>query len=762
MPSSGITLSTSARSDNLPAELTRFVGRRREVAEVRQELERARLVTLCGVGGVGKTRLALKVAGEVRRLFADGCWIVELSAVSTVQEVPRAVVAALEIPDRSGSDPVDLLVGHLADRRVLLILDTCEHVVEACAMLAEALLRAVPGLQVIATSRRPLTVPGEHTYQVRPLPVGTTGRSTGEAVELFVERVRAVQPDFGLSPATLPAAAELCERLDGIPLAIELAAMRLRVMSLSQVIERLDRRFHLLGGMRIGGGRHQTLLTTVRWSHDLCDEDEKLLWARLAVFPGSFGLAAAEAVCGGGRPDGQEILHTLTGLVEKSIITYDPRSGHYRMLDTIREYADELLDELGERDELRRRHRDAFRAFVERAVQRWDGRGSGQAGLFELIRQAMPDLRAAFGYCLTTPGEERVGLEMISALCFFWFEGLETGTGGEWLDRALRLVPEACLERGWGLQALSRVAMMRSDYDHALACLDEAMSIAENEPGSTLLGHVRHARGTMLTLAGRVDAGLAAYREALAFFEERGFDEPHAVATIALRAATHAFRGEIGEALACVERGLPVCVERGDRWGEGFARWVRALAHWMDGNPEAAVPDLRLCIEAKEAVGDLYHVALAFDLYAFCLTDLGETEKAALLLGAVDALWARMKIERGPQWGSVARRSVDKLVTTMGEDSYTEASARGATLSAADAIRVIRGERAVPDAPARRSPLTKREEQVARLVAQGLSNRQIAEKLVISKRTADSHIEHILTKLGFMSRAQIAAWAATR
>ncbi|MFI6520371.1 LuxR C-terminal-related transcriptional regulator [Spirillospora sp. NPDC050679] len=303
--------------------------------------------------------------------------------------------------------------------------------------------------------------------------------------------------------------------------------------------------------------------------------------------------------------------------------------------------------------------------------------------------------------------------------------------------------------------------MVRSDYDHALACLDEAESIAEGEPDSTLLGHVQHATGTTLTLAGRVDAGLAAYREAMTVFEERGFDEPHAVITIILQAVTHSFRGEVAEALACVERCLPMCLERGDRWGEGFARWVGALARWTAGDPGAAVPDLHLCIEAKEEVGDLYHVALAFDLYAFYLTDLGKTGKAALLLGAADALWSRMRAERGPQWESVTQRTVDKLLAAMGRGSFTDASARGATLSAADAVRVMKGERAAPDAPARRSPLTKREEQVARLVAQGLSNRQIAEKLVISKRTADSPLEHILAKLGFMSRAQIAAWAAT-
>ncbi|MBO2452158.1 LuxR family transcriptional regulator [Actinomadura barringtoniae] len=764
MASSATSPSVSTRGGNLPAELTRFIGRRRELAEVRQELERARLVTLCGAGGVGKTRLAVKVAEEIRRHFADGCWLVELSSETGVQAIPRAVVAALEIPDRSGADPVDLLAAYLSGKRVLLVLDTCEHVADACAMLVEVLLRAAPGLQIIATSRRPLTILGEHTYQVHPFPVGENEADSGEAVELFVERVRAVLPDFEVSGANLPEVIELCRRLDGIPLALELAAMRLRVMALSQLVERLDDRFRVLGGVRIGGGRQQTLLTTVRWSYELCEEAERLLWARLAVFPGSFDLAAAESVCGAKEPD-DEILDTLAGLVEKSIVTYDPHTGRYRMLDSIREYAGDLLDGLGERQELRRRHRDSYRAFVERAVERWCG--GGQVGLFDAIRQAMPNLRAAFDYCLSTAGEERTGLEMISALSFFWFEGLELGTGGEWLEQALDLVPEACLERGWGLRALANVEMLRGDFERSQASLAEAMLIAETEPGSTLLGHVLHTRGTALVLSGKVADGLDSFKKAMSVFEERGFDDPHALCTMVVQAGAHTLRGETGEALALLTRCLPLCAEREDLWSEGFARWMRALTRWRAGEPAAAVSDLRRSMEMKESVGDIYQVALAFDLYAFCLTDLGEVGTAALLLGAGDALWIRMKGEAGPAWDALRQRCVDKLTAKMGEARLADDRARGTALSAADALLVMKGKRALPEAPAGPgpltgpSPLTRRETQVAKLVAEGLSNRQIAERLVISKRTADSHLEHILTKLGFISRAQIAAWVAT-
>jgi predicted ATPase/DNA-binding NarL/FixJ family response regulator len=751
-----------ARGGNLPAELTPFIGRRRERAEIRQELERARLVTLCGFGGVGKTRLALKVAEEVRQHFADGCWIVELSASSSVQQVPRVVVDALEILDGSGADPVDLLTSHLADKRVLLVLDTCEHVADACAMLVEVLLRAAPGLQVIATSRRPLAVPGEHTHQVHPFRVpdaAAVGEPSGEAIELFVERVRAVLPGFELSPTSLPEVAEVCRRLDGIALALELAAMRLRGMSLSQLLERLDQRFRVLGGMRAGGGRQQTLRTMVRWSYELCDEAEQLLWARLAVFHGTFDLTAAESVCGDDRLPSEEILDTLTGLVEKSIVTYDPHAGRYRMLDSIREYAHELLNEQGELEELRRRHRDTYRTFVERAVERWCG--GGQVGLFETIRQAMPNLRAAFAYSLSTPGEERIGLDMVSALYFFWFEALEFGTGREWLGEALSRVREPCLERGWGLMALSYLEIPRGEFERSLEYLDEATTIAESEPDSTLLGHAELSRGGALVLSGRVDEGLAALERAMAAFEEHGIDDPHAVVAPGVKAGTHTFLGEFSKSFALLEQCLPLCVERRDLWGEGFILFIRGLTHWMSRDPAAALPDLERCVELKGAVGDIFHVALAFEVYAFSLIDLGEPQKAALMLGAADGLWKRMEAKQGPLWDNLLRESVEALLKTMSEGALAKARARGAALSVTDALLVIKGERPASAPPPGRSPLTKRELEIAHLVAQGLSNRQIAERLVISKRTADSHLEHILTKLGFISRAQIAAWAAT-
>ncbi len=326
------------RKGNLPAEVTRFVGRRRELSQIRDALERYRLVTLRGVGGVGKTRLAVRMAADVRRSFADGVWLVELSALRNAELLPRTVAACLGLPDQASGDPVDLLADHLADRHLLLILDTCEHLVDACAKLAEALLRAAPRLRILATSREPLDVMGEQALLISPLevPHPDAPAAGSDSVTLFVDRADAMMPGFTLTEANQRPVAEVCRGLDGIPLALELAAVRLRTMSIEQIAARLDDRFRLLGTARTSLNRHQTLSAAVGWSHDLCTPAEQRLWARLSVFPGDFDLEAAEHVCAGDTVAADTLFDTLGRLVEKSIVLCEQDGRRYRMLDTIR------------------------------------------------------------------------------------------------------------------------------------------------------------------------------------------------------------------------------------------------------------------------------------------------------------------------------------------------------------------------------------------------------------------------------------------
>jgi predicted ATPase len=330
------------RRNNLPAEVTRFIGRRRELSAIADAVERYRLVTLRGAGGVGKTRLALRAAADASDSFADGCWLVQLSPLQTPGLLARTVSEALGLPDEGTGDAAAVLAANLAERELLLILDTCEHLIEACADLATLLLSAAPGLRVLATSRSPLGSPDEHSLLITPLelPADDRGAAYADAVTLFVDRAQAVVPDFALTPENTPAVAELCRRLDGIPLALELAAVRLRGMSVEDILARLSDRFRVLGTARTSTDRHRTLRAAVSWSYELCTPAEQRLWAELSVFPGGFGLTAVEQVCGAGAGE------TLRRLAEKSVVL-PVEGGRYQLLDTMREFGAERLDAAG-------------------------------------------------------------------------------------------------------------------------------------------------------------------------------------------------------------------------------------------------------------------------------------------------------------------------------------------------------------------------------------------------------------------------------
>ena len=314
------TLTWGQRRDNLPAEVNRFVGRRRELPAIGEALERHRLVTLRGPGGVGKTRLALHAAAGLRDAFADGCWLVQLSPLRAPELLPRAVSEALGLPDDVTGDPARALAESLAERELLLILDTCEHLTAGCAELAALLLAAAPRLRILATSRAALAAPGEHSLLIGPLelPADDASATRADAVSLFVDRAHAVVPDFALTQQNTPAVAELCRRLDGMPLALELAAVRLRGMPVEELLARVGDRFRALGTARTAIERHRTLRATVAWSHELCTPAEQRLWAELSVFPGSFCLAAAERVCGPGAGE------TLGRLADKSVVQLSP------------------------------------------------------------------------------------------------------------------------------------------------------------------------------------------------------------------------------------------------------------------------------------------------------------------------------------------------------------------------------------------------------------------------------------------------------
>jgi predicted ATPase/DNA-binding CsgD family transcriptional regulator len=733
------------RSDNLPADVTRFIGRARELEQVREALGRYRLVTLRGVGGVGKTRLALQVAAAARRSFGDGVWLVELSALRNTELLARTAAAALGVPDQGAGDPLDLLADYLADRHQLLILDTCEHLVDGCALLAEVLLRSAPRLRILATSREPLDVMGEQALLVSPLDPPKDDQDTEtDSVRLFLDRAEAMVPGFALTPANERAVARLCRRLDGIPLALELAAVRLRTMSIDQVVARIDDRFQFLGTARSSQNRHQTLRAAVDWSFDLCTAEEQQLWARLSVFPGDFDLEAAESICDAG-------VDLLGRLVDKSVVLCEQDGHRYRMLDTIREYGD---DQLIESDELSRRHA----AYYLRLAGQAAGFGPDQARWLARLEQETHNLRVAMDYCYTTEGEHDNGLRLTVLLRHYWLiRGLFT-EGRRWHDLALSL-DRRTQDGAWACYGAAVLAVQQGDFDAARPLLDRAGQLAAELDDAHLAAQVLVGRGMAAFHSGDLADGISWFEQAVAALGKTGYAEPFALSVFARLATACFLSGETDRAIDLCEQALLLSDELGDAWNRGSALWVRGAARWASGQTEPAIVDALASLEVKESLGDLHSITQSIDLLAVCLATKGEFTRAAELSGAGDALWEMLgtPAQAGPHYAAARQLGADLCLAGLGEESFAVAHRRGKALSVTESIALARGETQPPEQAAV-NPLTKREREIAALVAQGLGNREIAERLVLSKRTIDAHIEHIFGKLGFSSRVQLAAW----
>ena len=774
------------RRDNLPAEVTQFVGRRRELPAITEAVERHRLVTLRGAGGVGKTRLALRVATDLRMSFADGCWLVQLSPLHAPELLARTVSEALGLPDETAGDATAVLAETLAGRELLLVLDTCEHLVKACAELAVLLLRAAPGLRILATSRAPLGLPDEHTVLITPLELPTEDATAAysDAVTLFTDRARAAVPDFALTPAATPAVAELCRRLDGIPLALELAAVRLRGMPVEEILVRLSDRFRVLGSARTSTARHRTLRATVSWSYELCTPAEQRLWAELSVFPGSFGLAAAERVCEPGVGD------TLRRLAGKSVVQFSPgepparpaaddagatdrqpagvpgipeSEGRYRLLDTMREFGAELLD-AGATRRMRARHRDYFLEVAERAAA--GSMTAQQAAWLRCLSAETASLRAALGFSFTEPGEAPAGLRMSRLLLPYWQMTGQFTEGRRWHELALAVNPGSG-DHAWAAFGAGVLAVHQGDLAYGRPLLTEAAALAEAAGDENLAAHVTDARGVLALRAGNLGAARAFHEAALASYERIGFADPTALASYGRLAAVCLHSREPDPALKLSEECLRRCAELGEQWARGTALCARGTARWLMGDYAAAIEDALACLRIKEQLGDLHTMAMCFDLLTLSLVGTGDLERAAVLRGAADALWTLLKaaVPGGPAYERIRESAAAPVRAALGGERFEALHGHGLALPLAAAIAVARGEApAAPDTvPATApgtdvKPLTRREKEIAVLVADGLGNREIAQRLFLSKRTVDSHIEHIFAKLGFSSRIQLADW----
>ncbi|GAA4438195.1 LuxR family transcriptional regulator [Actinokineospora soli] len=739
----------------LPIEVTSFVGRRDEVAAVGGLLGSARLVTLTGPGGVGKTRVAMRVAAGASFARVQA---VELADVDDPGLVAPTVAAHLDAGE-AGGDVVAAVLDALGDDRVLLVLDNCERLVDAVAKLVDRLLRGAPGVVVLATSREPLGVAGEVVTTIAPLSTADPERVRSVAdvlahdgTRLLVERAQAVVPGFAVDEDNHRDVARLCHRLEGMPLAIELAAVRLRALSAGEVADRLDDRFRLLSvGRRGGPERHRTLAATVEWSHSLCTRAERALWARISVFSGGAGPAAVEGVCSGPDLPAGSVLDVAASLVEKSVLSRE--DGRFTLLETVREFGLRHLD-TAEAAVLRARHRDFHADLVDRLRARYLA-GEPNAAMAELLRER-GNVRAALEYCLSAPGEVAAGMRLASALLTHWCT-LAPTEGARWMDRLLAADPAPTRERAQLL--CDRVWLPLGPGDPTpLRLLDEADAILT---GLGLAGTIEAIRVLRSRAVLRLRDGDPEAVPMLAETLDRLADLPEPDEVLALNtrsALAHAHcaagRPELAEPL--LRAVLATAAERGDTTNGRIAQWNLGVILAERGEDAEAEALARAILTGYQDLVDVPTMCDALRLCAGIAVHRGRPAHAARLVGAADELLrSHVAIQLSAWEEGVIARTRDRARAALGADRYAEAHREGADLSLDEAIALALDER--PPGPA----LTPREQQIADLVAAGMSNRAIAGELVISVRTVDTHVENILRKLGVATRTQVAVRMAT-
>ena len=736
---------------------------------------------MVGPGGVGKTRVALRAAARAADDYPDGVWLAELSGLRDPALLPNAVASCLGIPEQDDRSQLAAVLDHLRTRRLLLILDTCEHLVDACALLAEAVLRQTAAVTLLTTSRQPLDVPGEHTFRLQPLPVpgpedAIAAAGAGDAVELFAQRAIAAVPGFAVNAVNRADVIRLCRRLDGIPLAIELAAVRLRALPLPELADRLESRFHVLTGGRRGTvSRHQTLRTAIEWSYSLCTPAERALWDRLSVFAGSFDVAAAEDVGACDMVPRDRVLQVLVSLVDKSVVLRDGPGAcagtRYRLLDSLREFAAERLAAGGGETECRARHISRYLAMARRFGRRFaDG---DQLERLRQLRAEHDNIRAALEYAFAGPGWDRDAAELACVLYGYWHISGSLREGAYWLDKVLESAPVSTSPSRERASALIDRALIGAVQGHpdAVAQAREGTGLAAELGDDRLCARGYLALNLALTMAGyhaeAIDAGTQARRRLTAVNSRAGL-----ICLDAQMGLLYELSGNFDRSVESCQHGLRG-LDAGERWLRSYLHLISALALYQQPGKEAdCAQALRQGLTAKHEIGDFVGGAFALELLAWLAADAGRCGRAAWLLGSAHSQWERA----GTRLGNNAimeefhQRAVAKVAGALGAASYGSLHAAGAAQLFDEIVPLAVGEAdeltaGAPGAGSRGRAdggLTKREQQIAALVASGLSNRKIAEKLVISKRTVDAHVDHIFAKLGISSRVQLTVWLRER
>jgi predicted ATPase/DNA-binding CsgD family transcriptional regulator len=753
----------------LPAEVTSFVGRRQERAEVKRLLSLARLVTLTGVGGVGKTRLAFRTAADLQKAFSDGVYVAQLADLNDPELLEQVVVSAVGIRDPSGH-PFVALTSYLGDDRALLVLDNCEHLPDACGHFVSELLRACPQLRVLTTSREALRIEGEHLFVVPPLstpdpgePLTPSRLQRYEATNLLVDRAAAVLPDFSVTQENCAAVAQLCQTLDGIPLSVELAAARLPGLSPKQIVHRLEDRFHLLTeGDRQAPARHQNLSALIEWSFELCSPEEQLLWARASIFPGSFDLPAAEAICSGGELTRDRVLETVAGLVTKSILIRDENTGEarYRMLETIRQYGRPRLAEPDSEESLQRRHREWYYRVASRAKQEWFG--ANQPEWLARLQSDHANLRAALDLSFASPKEARTGLDLAASLWFYWIATGFLTEGRRWLHRGLELDREASPARNTALWVAAWLAAVQGDFQAATAMLDEARAMGRSRGDSAVLAYVAQTEGMSALLQNDLPRARGLFEEALG--RHRLAEDPAGVANDLMQLCVIAsLEGDPEGATTFGQECLSIYDAYGERWYKSYALCDLGISLWQQGNADEAAAVERESLLLSRSFNQKLGIGMSVEVLAWIAVTNGDFGRAAHLLGALQEIWRAIGVPESGlgHFTGYHEQCVARAREELGEQEFDHFRSAGEGFDLDELVAYALDEHSPRERDsATPTPLTPRELEVAELLGKGKTNKEIATILLIAPRTAEGHVEHILTKLGFATRTQVAAWVA--
>ena len=783
---------SNAGKHNLPAPRTSFVGREREMVEVKRALAMTRLLTLTGPGGSGKTRFALEVARDLVSSQKDGVWLVELAGLSQGELVPQAVAEALGLREQPGRPLTDTLVDALRIKEMLLLVDNCEHLLGDTTLLVDSLLDACPRLRVLATSREILGMRGEINLPVPSLSSPDPGTSPSvselqwyESSRLFVERAICWSPAFVLTMEAAPAVADICRQLDGIPLAIELAAAWVGTLAVGQISGRLGDSLKLLtGGDRTAMPRQQTLRGTMDWSYDLLSEPEKKLYCRLSAFERGWTLEAAEVVGAGEGIEDSDVLEVLSGLVNKSLVLAEttPEDGmRYRMLQPIRQYAREKLEGGEDEEVVRRRHAVYFLDVAKRAAPQL--KGHGQLLWLERLSREHDDLRAAIRWLLEEGKWEmavRLGWELY---LFWWIRGHFT-EGRRWMERALEKGGAAMrpLDRARALYVAGTLATGQADYRQAQELVEESKTLFEeagDEEGAALaLG----SAGIATVGQERYEMGIAILEEAAGLHRKLGYEWETAAAS-ALAAGAWLGVGNHGRAAQWAEEALVLVRKMGDKTVISAALHVLATVAYASNERERARELFAEGLTLAAAMGDAANVAYYLEELAGVAASEGGLGRAARLWGAAEALLEKIEAAAYTHRTdrSLHQARVSSARVRLDEGSWTAAWAQGRTMSRERAIEYAlsdeaaaapetsgssrRARKDVPPTddspvadPHAESTLTRRERQIVGLISRGLTtNRQISAELAISERTVETHVRNILKKSGLSSRTQLAA-----